>query len=89
MATQQFSNHALYVYKGVLSKRVSLLNLKYLIALVFHAPFTGFKYCFHSGKLSVIGTDKKIFLCLLSSGLELMTLTQSQRKIFLSVPIHG
>jgi hypothetical protein len=53
MATQQFSNHALYVYKGVLSKRVSLLNLKYLIALVFHAPFTGFKYCFHSGKLSV------------------------------------
>jgi hypothetical protein len=34
-----------------------------------------------------IGTDKKIFLCLVSSGLELMTLTQ--RKIFLSVPIHG
>jgi hypothetical protein len=31
-----------------------------------------------------IGTDKKIFLCLVSSGLELMTLTQ--RKIFLSVP---
>ena len=34
-----------------------------------------------------IGTDKKVFLCLVSSGLELMTLTQ--RKIFLSVPIHG
>jgi hypothetical protein len=32
---------------------------------------------FHSGKLSVdwnLGTDKKIFLCLVSSGLELMTL---------------
>ena len=27
-----------------------------------------------------IGTDKKVFLCLVSSGLELMTLTQ--RKIF-------
>jgi hypothetical protein len=34
-----------------------------------------------------IGTDKKMFLCLVNSGLELMTLTQ--RKIFLSVPIHG
>ena len=34
-----------------------------------------------------IRTDKKMFLCLVSSGLELMTLTQ--RKIFLSVPVHG
>jgi hypothetical protein len=34
-----------------------------------------------------IGTDKNVFLCLVSSGLELMTLRQ--RKIFLSVPIHG
>jgi hypothetical protein len=34
-----------------------------------------------------IGTDKKIFLCLVGSGLELTTLTQ--RKIFLPVPIHG
>jgi hypothetical protein len=34
-----------------------------------------------------IGTDKNIFLCFVSSGLELMTLTQ--RKIVLSVPIHG
>ena len=34
-----------------------------------------------------IGSDKKIFLCLVSSRLELMTLTQ--RKIFLPVPIHG
>jgi hypothetical protein len=33
-----------------------------------------------------IGTDKKIFLCVVSSGMELMTLTQ---KKFLSVPIHG
>ena len=34
------------------------------------------KASFHSGKLSVVGTDKKIFLCLASSGLQLMTLTQ-------------
>jgi hypothetical protein len=34
-----------------------------------------------------IGTDKKMFLCLLSSGLELMTLIQ--REMFLSVPING
>ena len=33
-----------------------------------------------------IGTDKKVFRCLVSPGLELMTVTQ--RKIFLSVPIH-
>ena len=34
-----------------------------------------------------IGTDKKIFLGLVSSGLELMTLTQ--RKIFLSIPCQS
>jgi hypothetical protein len=44
-------------------------------------------YSFHSGKLSVDWNGKKSFLCLVSSGLELMTLTQ--RTIFLSVPIHG
>jgi hypothetical protein len=34
-----------------------------------------------------IGTDKKMFLCLVSSWLELMTLTR--RKMFLSVPIQS
>jgi hypothetical protein len=41
------------------------------------------KASFHPGKLSVDWNGKKIFLCLVSSGLELMTLTQ--REIFLSV----
>ena len=42
---------------------------------------------FHSGKLSVVETDKKIFHCVkvISSNPELTT----QRNIFLSVPIHG
>ena len=48
-----------------------------------------FKATFHSRILSVdwIGTDKNIFLCLVRSGLELMTLTQ--RNIFLFLAIHG
>jgi hypothetical protein len=45
------------------------------------------KASFHSGNYPWIGTDKNIFLCLVSSGLELMTLTE--RKMFLPVPIHG
>ena len=48
-----------------------------------------FKVTFHSRILSVdwIGTDKNIFLCLVRSGLELMTLTK--RNIFLFLAIHG
>ena len=49
----------------------------------------GLKANFHSGKLSVdkTRTDKKMFLCVkvISSNPELTR----QRKIFLSVPIHG
>jgi hypothetical protein len=43
------------------------------------------KASFHSGKLSVDWNGQDKFS--VSSGLELMTLTQ--RKIFLSVPIRG
>ena len=42
---------------------------------------------FHSEKLSVDWNGQENFLCLVSFGLELMTLTQ--RKIVFSVPIHG